>query len=107
MSLTMALFGNVYLLSLLTCVAAGQDFMRSPDPQLTFNLTLTEIKNPKFNPHPVSTIEIYAAPFIKHDTPMPPKLSAAWEAFQSIAHGYGSVIKAREIGETMNGTDYE
>jgi hypothetical protein len=82
--------------------AASREFS-STFSNSSASFSLTQIQNPKYKPYQVSTTAVYAAPFLKHNIPMPAKLSAAWNNLIS-AHTE-SALQPRETGEVMTGSD--
>ena len=67
------------------------------------HLSFSQIKNPRWVPHQVSTTEVYAAPFLKHKQPMPPKLEVAFEVLNDTT----SILDARDNGQTVTGSSGE
>lgn len=70
--------------------------------------SLSQVKNPRWEPKQISTTYVYAAPFIKHNMPMPPKLQAALSTVQSQQDLESRTsLKSRISGETVTGSDGE
>jgi len=95
---------GIYILTLLLLVAAnfhaaGARRVIASGKHLSFS----QVKNPRWVPHQVSTTEVYAAPFLKHKQPMPPKLQSAFEVLNDTT----SILDARANGQTVSGSSGE
>lgn len=69
--------------------------------------SLSQVKNPRWVFHNVSTTAVYAAPFLKHCISMPPPLSSAWSNLQSSSSASESALERRVSGQTVQGSSGE
>ena len=104
-------------ISLLQAFAAALPSNAPPSPERTFINQLPasrkfssvrQIKNPKWTNRQVSTTEVYAAPFLKHNIPMPDKLLAALQnppTQRDLDHM--SPLERRANGQTVSGSNGE
>jgi hypothetical protein len=89
------------LFLLLTHVSACEPILRSSVGTTGLKpFSITQVKNARWNPKPVSTTTIYAASFLKHNKPMPELLQSAWNNLQSSKN-----FRPRDVGQTTSTSD--
>ncbi|KAH8597914.1 aspartic peptidase domain-containing protein [Bisporella sp. PMI_857] len=68
--------------------------------------SITQVKNPKWTSKQVSTLDVYAAPFLKHRIPLPKDLATAIENRPSARDlGKMSPLERRANGQTVSGSN--
>jgi hypothetical protein len=98
----LVILGPLYALCCMIRFAVSREFSSTfSNPSAGFSPT--QIPNPKYKPYQVSTTAVYAAPFLKHNIPMPAELLAAWNNL--ISTNTELVLRPRETGEVITRTD--
>lgn len=91
------------LLLLLTHVSAYDPTLRSILGTTSLkSFSITQVRDARWKPKTVSTTEVYAASFLKHNRPMPEPLRSAWNELQS-QENFG--LSSRVNGGTTTTSD--
>jgi len=70
--------------------------------------SITQVKNPYWSRHRVSTASVYAAPFLKYHIPLPANLSSSLQASSSPRDFHQNIsLEPRASGQTVDGSDGE
>jgi hypothetical protein len=95
-------------------VASPQTGSGSSSRAFVFNgqkfYSVSQVKNPKWTRHQISTTAVYAAPFLKSRMPMPANLSTAYQDLESSNGGSEEsrgLLQSRINGQTVDGSDGE
>ena len=70
--------------------------------------SITQVKNPYWTRHRVSTASVYAAPFLKYHIPLPANLSSSLQTSPSRRDVNPNIsLEPRASGQTVDGSDGE